>query len=38
MRTDTIFYHLFQVMPNLLAELLEEWEADYEFQSAYQEL
>ncbi|MFM1841767.1 MAG: hypothetical protein RLZZ490_500 [Cyanobacteriota bacterium] len=33
MRTDTIFYQLFQVMPNLLAELLGETEGDYEFKS-----
>jgi predicted transposase/invertase (TIGR01784 family) len=33
MRTDTIFYQLFQIMPNLLSELLGRGEEDYQFQS-----
>ena len=33
MRTDTIFYQLFQIMPNLLSELLGREEENYQFQS-----
>ena len=33
MRTDTIFYQLFQLMPNLLSELLGKVGDDYQFKS-----
>jgi predicted transposase YdaD len=33
MRTDTIFYQLFQLMPNLLSELLGQVGNDYQFKS-----
>ena len=33
MRTDTIFYQLFQLMPNLLSELVGQVGDDYQFQS-----